>query len=99
MFDKNGKYYADWRDRKGARHRKSFTSARAALLFEKEQKERANPKSTARRPTSRTSSSPNANKAGVTLSFPPRKKSSSPPPVQSSRATSPLRMSKKLTTS
>jgi hypothetical protein len=30
MFEKQGKFYADWRDRKGNRKRKSFTSARLA---------------------------------------------------------------------
>jgi hypothetical protein len=34
MFEKNGKYYADWRDRTGRRQRKSFTSQRAALRYE-----------------------------------------------------------------
>ena len=38
MFEKNGKFYADWRDRKGTRKRKSFTSQRAALRFEEERK-------------------------------------------------------------
>ncbi len=44
MFEKQGKFYADWRDRKGVRKRKSFTSARAAIRFEEEQKELAHPK-------------------------------------------------------
>ncbi len=48
MYLKNGKYYADWRDRKGKRLRKSFTSERAALRFEAEQKELAHPKQKAR---------------------------------------------------
>lgn len=47
MFEKNGKFYADWRDRSGRRLRKSFTSARAALRFEEEQRELAHPKSKA----------------------------------------------------
>jgi hypothetical protein len=38
MFEKAGKYYADWRDRTGQRTRKSFRSARTALAFEAEQK-------------------------------------------------------------
>jgi hypothetical protein len=49
MFEKQGKFYADWRDRKGNRKRKSFTTARAALRFEEEQKELAHPKTQARR--------------------------------------------------
>jgi hypothetical protein len=48
MYEKNGKYYADWRDKKGTRKRKSFTSQRAALRYEEEQKELAHPKPKAR---------------------------------------------------
>jgi hypothetical protein len=48
MFEKTGRYYADWRDASGKRLRKSFTSKRAALQFEAEQKGRAHPKSKAR---------------------------------------------------
>lgn len=44
MFEKNGKYFAGWRDASGKRLRKSFTSRRAALVFEEEQKEIAHPK-------------------------------------------------------
>jgi hypothetical protein len=47
MFEKQGKFYADWRDRSGKRLRKSFHSAKAALQFEAEQKELAHPKQTA----------------------------------------------------
>jgi len=52
MFEKAGKYYADWRDNGGKRLRKSFVTKRAALQFEAEQKERANPKQQARGRTS-----------------------------------------------
>jgi hypothetical protein len=48
MFEKDGKFYADWRDKRGARKRKSFTSKRAALRHEEEQKELAHPKKRAR---------------------------------------------------
>ena len=48
MFEKQGKFYADWRDRKGKRTRKSFTSEKAALWFEAEMKEAAHPKQKAR---------------------------------------------------
>lgn len=48
MFEKNGKYFADWRDRKGRRLRKSFNSERAALLHEAAMKEAAHPKPKAR---------------------------------------------------
>jgi len=48
MFEKGSKYYADWRDSSGTRKRKAFTSKRAALQFEAEQKELAHPKLKAR---------------------------------------------------
>lgn len=44
MFEKNGKFFADWRDRDGRRKRKSFTSQRAALRYEAEQRELAQAK-------------------------------------------------------
>jgi hypothetical protein len=44
MYEKNGKYFADWRDRAGKRLRKSFNSPRAALQFEQQQRELAHPK-------------------------------------------------------
>jgi hypothetical protein len=66
MFEKAGKFYADWRDRDGVRRRKSFTSPRAAQRFEAEQKELAHPKPKARvtpspsysRPISKTGDAP-----------------------------------------
>jgi hypothetical protein len=48
MFEKDGKFYADWRDKDGNRKRKSFKSRRAALRYEEEQKELAHPKMKAR---------------------------------------------------
>lgn len=47
MYEKAGKFYADWYAKDGTRKRKSFKSARAALLFEAEQKEIAHPKTRA----------------------------------------------------
>lgn len=44
MFEKSGKFYADWRAKDGKRTRKSFTSKRAALQYEAEQKELSHPK-------------------------------------------------------
>ena len=52
MFQKGTKYYADWRDATGKRLRKSFTSKRAALQFESEQREQAHPKKQAQGRTS-----------------------------------------------
>jgi len=58
MFEKDGKFYADWRDRTGKRLRKSFNSKRAALQFEAQQKELAHPKTKALGRLSRTFSAP-----------------------------------------
>ena len=44
MFEKQGKFYADWRDKSGKRLRKSFNSERAALRHEADMKDLANPK-------------------------------------------------------
>jgi hypothetical protein len=44
MFEKEGRYYADWRDKDGNRKRKSFKNKNAALRYEEEQKELAHPK-------------------------------------------------------
>ncbi len=38
MFQKGGKFYADWRDQNGVRKRKSFPTAKIALNFEGQQK-------------------------------------------------------------
>jgi hypothetical protein len=48
MFEKKGSFFAGWRNRNGQRKRKFFTSGRAALRFEQEQKELAHPKPPAR---------------------------------------------------
>jgi hypothetical protein len=48
MFEKNGKFFADWRDKQGNRKRRSFKSLRAALSFEAEMKEGTHPKQKAR---------------------------------------------------
>ena len=56
MFEKNGKYFADWRDADGTRTRKSFTSKRAAQRFEAEQRAAIHPKSKGVRKPSRPSS-------------------------------------------
>jgi len=67
VFEKNGKYYADWRDRKGIRKRKSFTNARAALRFEEEQKELAHPKLKARAKLSPRYSVPSRRGSVITI--------------------------------
>lgn len=78
MFEKNGRFYADWRDKTGKRIRKAFKSPRAALNHEAAQKELAHPK-----PKARASRSP-------IFSAPPQQgrkaaPSSTKPPSASSR--------------
>jgi hypothetical protein len=60
MFEKSGKFFADWRDQSGQRKRKSFHTERAALTFESEQKELAHPKTPARGRRSPVSYSPSS---------------------------------------
>ena len=40
MYSKQNRFYADWRDKKGKRHRKAFTTANEATRYELEQKAR-----------------------------------------------------------
>src|SRR5260370_753181 len=96
MFEKQGKFYADWRDQTGARKRKSFTSARAALQFEREQKELAHPKPKARGIRLPGSFSPRSSKAGNgRIAAQPSKSSRSP--EASHRTNSPPPTRRKLT--
>jgi hypothetical protein len=97
MFEKQGKFYADWRDRTGTRKRKAFTSARAALKFEREQKELAHPKQNAK---GNQSPIPFSRKHRAVINPPsaPRPRSSSPRRVLSIRANSPRPSSKRPTT-
>lgn len=44
MFQKDGKWYADWRDKDGRRLRKSFASKRAAMQHEEDMRAIAHPK-------------------------------------------------------
>jgi hypothetical protein len=97
MFEKAGKYYADWRDRTGARKRKAFKSERAALLHESQQKELAHPKKKALGAQLRTFSAPSTSRSQAAK---PRTKlvnSSSGLQVVSRRAPSQQPMSPKLT--
>src|ERR1019366_5352104 len=79
MFEKAGKYYADWRDASGKRLRKSFTSRRAALQFEEEQKELTHPKQRARSQRSPRYSAPATLSAPVPRPAKPQKPSSRKP--------------------
>ena len=51
MYQKDGKYYADWRDQGGKRKRRSFPTALGAQRFENQQKaaKASNPTQAARR--------------------------------------------------
>lgn len=48
MFEKQGKYYADWYDN-GQRKRKAFTTKKAAIGYEDAMREAANPQRPRRR--------------------------------------------------
>ncbi|WP_348263201.1 hypothetical protein P8935_01275 [Telmatobacter sp. DSM 110680] len=77
MFEKSGRFFADWRDQRGQRKRKSFHTERAALTFEAEQKELAHPKTMARGKRSPASYSPSsAPHRAALISFKPRVSSS-----------------------
>lgn len=95
MFEKSGKYYADWRDTSGHRLRKSFSSKRAALLFEAEQKERAHPKQKARGTRLPMSSAPATRHQGRASTTPPSRVGSSQRLVLLHPKTSARRTSKK----
>lgn len=73
MFEKDGKYYADWREANGKRVRKSFRTKRAALQFEAEQKELAHPKQQARGTQSPISYAPRTSaKVRISAHVPPK---------------------------
>jgi hypothetical protein len=78
MFEKENKFYADWRDATGKRLRKSFTSKRAALQFEAEQKEKAHPKTKARGNQSRRSYAPGTRQQAPEPISKPSRATSSP---------------------
>jgi hypothetical protein len=83
MFEKNGKFYADWRDRTGKRLRLSFNSKRAALQHEAEQKELARPKQRATGKLLLISSSHQVKRVSVDATGKQRAKRSSLQPVVS----------------
>lgn len=79
MFNKGSLYFADWRDRKGVRHRKSFRNAEDATAYEAAQKVSARPKTKSKgRPSAaRLLTSPRGHKA---------RKPASPPTGSSKRS-------------
>src|SRR5579862_5473610 len=83
MYQKGQKYFADWRDSDGRRLRKSFTSKRAALTFEAEQKELAHPKHPAKGKTVPISFSRPYRAAAATTRI------TAPPPGSSSKSAAP----------
>ena len=94
MFEKSGKFFADWRDQNGQRKRKSFFTERAALTFEAEQKELAHPKPTARGKRSPAPYSPNSAPHRAALISFRRPSSSSVPTATSAPANSAPRISR-----
>lgn len=60
MYQKDNRFYADWRDRRGNRRRKAFLTAAEATEYEERQKVAVRPKaqgvaSPSRKPSRRTS--------------------------------------------
>ena len=95
MIQKGNRYLADWRDRKGVRKRKSFTTPEEAQSFEDAQKGQARPPVRGGRNCSKPSrrSSLSAKKAPGTE----QQSSSSPSRPASNRANSARRKSPKST--
>lgn len=54
MYQKNAAYFADWRDRKGRRHRKSFPTAALALQHQQEQRAHTHPQKAKEPPSPRS---------------------------------------------
>lgn len=91
MYQEHNRFYADWRDRKGVRHRRAFTTAAQAEAFELTQKALNHPKRKARRipgQPSRESCSPSLRRKNGRTPFTTPSKASSRPLAQSDRATS-----------
>ena len=65
MFEKNGHYFADWRNRRGKRQRKSFTSEADAIRYEQEQRAIAHPKIKGKARPSRRSFAPTSPKRSI----------------------------------
>jgi hypothetical protein len=93
MYQKDNRFYADWRDKRGNRRRKAFTSGEAAQTYEDAQKELARPKALAagepsRKSSYRGSSQTRERTGGGTGTSTTRAGRSSPKLAQSGRATS-----------
>jgi hypothetical protein len=58
MYQKDNRWYADWRDKRGVRRRKAFTTEEAAQQYEDDQKNLSRPKKKGGELRSRASSSP-----------------------------------------
>lgn len=97
MFEKAGRYYADWRDTTGKRLRKSFTSKRAALQHEADQKATAHPRGLATGRKSQPYSSPGRTARIAVAATTKPQDSSSRKPVRNLRANSPTRTRSKST--
>lgn len=91
MYEKHNRFYADWRDRRGVRRRKAFTTADAATAHEVAQKAVARPHGGAvalpSQPSSRGTSKPPSRPARTSTSS-SQKNTSSRSQGRSARATS-----------
>jgi hypothetical protein len=78
MFEKSGKFFADWRDEDQRRRRKSFKTPRAAMLYETQMRERSSKRRAQgqRWPKSCADTSSGQHTKTVTRSTKPQKRSS-----------------------
>lgn len=88
MFEKAGKFYADWRDKSGQRKRKSFNTAKAARVFEQEQKEATHPKPKGRAQQLPRYSTPAQGAPAAVITISTRRDRSSPSPGHSNQSNS-----------
>jgi hypothetical protein len=69
MLKKHGKYFADWRDASGKRHRKAFPSKRAALSYQSREANKAQAAKKAPAPA-RSRTSPRSTSGAATKRMP-----------------------------
>jgi hypothetical protein len=99
MYQKNAAFFADWRDRKGRRHRKSFPTAALALAHQEAQQANTHPQKAKALRSPRSLRRNSHARASNKPTKPPSRKHSSRPQAASThrgsaRSTSPRRKEK-----
>lgn len=94
MYSKHNRWYADWRDKRGQRKRRAFTTPEAAEAYEAAQKAKARPNVHRSVQPSRTSSAPRSYGAGITFAPQPpapssRKRAAKHPPTSRGKMSTP----------